>query len=186
MQLHLEQPEQRHERGFLAAAARSARLHRPWVSPPRDRSAYRSWLARTRDERHASWLIVASAHESKEDGSDLVGVVNANEIVRGAFQSAYLGYYAFVPHAGRGAMKRGLALALRACFRDLRLHRVEANVQPGNEASIALVRGLGFRLEGVSPRYLKIGGRWRDHERWALLAEEFRRPRGEGASRRGR
>ena len=57
-------------------------------------------------------------------------------------------------------------------FGDLGLHRVEANIQPGNAASIALVKGAGFRLEGVSPRYLKIGGVWCDHERWAMTVEE--------------
>jgi ribosomal-protein-alanine N-acetyltransferase len=101
-------------------------------------------------------------------------VINVSEIVRGAFQSAYLGYYAFVPHAGRGHMTEGLALALRWAFGTLHLHRVEANIQPDNEASRALVRRLGFRREGFSPRYLKIGGRWRDHERWALVAEDWR------------
>ena len=66
---------------------------------------------------------------------------------------------------------------LRTAFRTLRLHRVEANIQPGNRASIALVERAGFRREGYSRRYLKIAGRWRDHERWALLAEEWQ-PRG--------
>ncbi len=60
-------------------------------------------------------------------------------------------------------------------FGELGLHRLEANIQPDNAASIALVRKPGFRLEGYSPRYLKIAGRWRDHERWAILAEEWRR-----------
>ena len=98
-------------------------------------------------------------------------------------RSAYLGYYAFVPHAGRGYMSEGLALALRWAFRELHLHRVEANIQPANEASRALVRRLGFRREGFSRQYLKIGGRWRDHERWALLAEDWH-GRGQGAARR--
>ena len=103
-----------------------------------------------------------------------MGVINVNEIVRGHFRSAYLGYYAFVSLAGRGYMSEGLALALRWAFGELRLHRVEANIQPANEASRALVRRLGFRREGFSRRYLKITGRWRDHERWALLAEDWR------------
>ena len=56
-------------------------------------------------------------------------------------------------------------------------YRVEANIQPNNGASIRLVKRAGFHREGYSPRYLKIAGRWRDHGRWALLAEDWRRPR---------
>jgi ribosomal-protein-alanine N-acetyltransferase len=70
-------------------------------------------------------------------------------------------------------MKEGLQLVIDCSFDELRLHRLEANIQPSNERSIALVRRLGFRMEGLSRRYLKIGGRWRDHERWALLADEW-------------
>lgn len=91
-------------------------------------------------------------------------------MVHGNFRSAYLGYYAFEGYAGRGLMRQGLSLAVARAFRHLRLHRLEANIQPGNAASIALVRACGFSQEGFSPRYLKIGGRWRDHERWAIVA----------------
>jgi ribosomal-protein-alanine N-acetyltransferase len=106
------------------------------------------------------------------DGA-VLGVVNLNEIVRGAFDSAYLGYYGFSPHTGQGYMTEGLRLVLRHAFRRLGLHRLEANIQPGNRASRALVRRLGFRREGFSPRYLKIGGPWRDHERWAIVREAW-------------
>jgi ribosomal-protein-alanine N-acetyltransferase len=70
-------------------------------------------------------------------------------------------------------MREGVRLAVHAAFRQLRLHRLEANIQPANARSIALVKSLGFQLEGYSPRYLKIGQRWRDHERWAILREAF-------------
>jgi ribosomal-protein-alanine N-acetyltransferase len=106
---------------------------------------------------------------------DLVGVINISEIVRGSFLSGYLGYYAFVPCSGRGYMTEGLQAALHDAFRVHRLHRLEANIQPGNEASRRLVQRLGFRQEGFSPRYLKIAGRWRDHERWALTIEDWKR-----------
>ena len=108
----------------------------------------------------------------------MAGVYNISQIFYGHFRSAYLGYYAFAPFAGQGYMREGLQLVLRHAFGPLGLHRLEANIQPENAPSIALVAGAGFRLEGLSPRYLKIGGRWRDHERWAILAEEFRPQRG--------
>ncbi len=68
-------------------------------------------------------------------------------------------------------MTEAADLAVRYAFDTLGLHRVEANIQPGNAPSIALVRRLGFAREGFSPRYLRISGEWRDHERWARLAD---------------
>ncbi len=104
----------------------------------------------------------------------IVGAMNWNEIVRGPLQSAYLGYWIGAPHARRGYMHEALRLALRHSFERLDLHRVEANVRPENAASVALVRGAGFRLEGYSPRYVKIAGEWCDHERWAMLVDDWR------------
>lgn len=101
----------------------------------------------------------------------VVGVVNINEIVAGAFQSAYLGYYGMLNFARTGLMTEALRAAVDFAFSELGLHRLEANIQPGNTASIALVRRVGFKQEGLSPSYLRINGEWRDHERWALLAD---------------
>jgi [ribosomal protein S5]-alanine N-acetyltransferase len=164
----IQTPSAEHQAAFLQAVRRSRKLHHPWVSPPASIPAYRSYLSKQRETRERSFLICLS------DSGDLVGVVNLNEIVRGNFQSAYLGYYAFEPYSGRGLMRQGMALVIQQAFGKLRLHRLEANIQPGNEASLGLVRTLGFRLEGFSRRYLKIGGRWRDHERWTLLAVDWK------------
>ena len=179
MLLELETPTRRREDAFLEAVQRSRRLHGRWVSPPSSREAYRQFVARQEDERLESYLLILP--ESDEIG----GVVNVSEIVRGAFWSAYLGYYSFEPHANRGVMTRGLELVVTHSFREIGLHRVEANIQPENRSSIRLVRKLGFRREGYSPRYLQIDGRWCDHERWAVLSEDWllrRRARGLAAT----
>jgi [ribosomal protein S5]-alanine N-acetyltransferase len=164
--VRLERPTARAAREFLAAVARSAKLHAPWVAPPRTESAYRAYVKRARTPAHVGYLI------RRCGPGELVGVANISEIVRGALRSAYLGYYAFAPYDRQGLMREALSLVIAEAFRRLRLHRLEANIQPGNSASLGLVRGLGFRREGYSPRYLKVRGRWRDHERWALLADE--------------
>lgn len=169
-------PVRADEKEFLALVAASRRLHHPWVQPPASPAAFREYVDRPRD-RFLPYLLV------RADGGPLVGVVNASEIVRGVFQSAYLGYYAFAPAASTGCFAEGMARVLSDLFREQGLHRVEANIQPGNERSLRLVKRLGFRREGLSPRYLKLGGQWRDHERWALLAEEWKPSQRAGRSR---
>lgn len=158
-------PDDRAE--YLDAMRASRRLHGRWVPPASDESFDRL-LTCVADERYEPGLVCRI-----EDGA-IVGFINMNEIVRGLFQSAYLGYAAVAAHAGRGYMREGLELVLARAFTELGLHRLEANIQPENQASIALVRGAGFVREGYSERYLKIAGRWRDHERWAIRAELWR------------
>ena len=163
----LEKPTSRRQSEFLAAVKKSRRLHGAWVTAPRTPSAFKAYLQRIRDKVHLGYWVVTEDRE-------LAGVINVSEIVRGVFCSGYLGYYAFVPYDGKGYLTRGLAAVLTDVFRVHGLHRVEANIQPGNDDSRVLVQRLGFRLEGFSPRYLKIAGRWRDHERWALTVEDWR------------
>lgn len=158
------------ESAFLAAVRRSQELHRPWVSPPRTRADFRSYVRRKQAGNNASYFVLTPERE-------LAGVINLSDIVLGVFCSGYLGYYAFRPHAGCGYMALGLRAVVQRAFTEHGLHRLEANIQPLNRPSLALVQSLGFRKEGFSPRYLKIGGRWRDHERWALTREDWRRVR---------
>jgi ribosomal-protein-alanine N-acetyltransferase len=174
--VYLRRPVQRDASPFLTAVESSRRLHRLWVQPPSTPSRFATYVRRfsgprSRDSRHATHVGLLVCR--REDNAP-VGVFNFSEIVRGAFQSAYLGYYGFAEHAGQGYMSEGLALVLRIGFGTLRLHRIEVNVQPANAPSISLVRRGGFTREGYSRRYVKIAGRWRDHERWALLVEDWR------------
>jgi ribosomal-protein-alanine N-acetyltransferase len=152
---------------FIAAARASRSLHHPWLAPPDTAAGYRAYLERAAQDDQAGFLIRHRAC------GGLVGAANVNSIVRGGFQSGYLGYGAFASHAGRGLMTEGLRAVLGVVFGELGLHRVEANIQPGNAASLALAGRLGFEKEGFSRRYLHIDGEWRDHERWALLAEDW-------------
>jgi [ribosomal protein S5]-alanine N-acetyltransferase len=165
--VHIRQVAQDDKAEFLAAVARSRELHHPWVTPPATPEAFVTYVIKQESGRFVSFLIW------RRDPNALVGVVNLSEIVFGAFCSAYLSYYAFTPHAGHGLMKDGTGRVITHAFGPMKLHRLEANIQPGNLPSKALVRKLGFRREGLSPRYLKINGRWRDHERWAILSEDW-------------
>lgn len=166
--VHLRRPTARDRDRFIELAKESRALHGSWVHAPRDATAYAALLRRAHTPTDERVLVCRN-----EDGA-IVGTYHLGQIIRGPFRNAYLGYYAFEPYAGQGYMREGLSLVLRHAFGPLGLHRIEANIQPENDASITLVKGAGFRLEGFSPRYLKVGGRWRDHERWAITVEDTR------------
>ncbi|MCX5088600.1 GNAT family N-acetyltransferase [Streptomyces sp. NBC_00365] len=153
------------EEGFLELARVSVDLHHPWVRLPRTSSSFSSYLSRS-DQVTAVCMVLC-----RKDQGDLVGMININDIVRGPYQKGVLGYAVFLPYAGQGYMAAGVALAVRHAFEHLDLNRVEADIQPGNEASLRLVRRLGFRKEGFSPGFIKIAGLWRDHERWAFTRD---------------
>lgn len=150
------------EEEFLAAVRTSRALHHPWIDLADTRERFATVLDRLRCADHEAYVI---RHVSC---GRLAGYASVGNVVRSALRSAHLGYGAFDGHQGRGLMTRGLSLVIDLAFGELRLHRLEANIQPGNERSLALARRLGFEREGYSPRYLMIDGVWRDHERWAL------------------
>jgi ribosomal-protein-alanine N-acetyltransferase len=160
----LRPPTADDETAFLVAIAASHRLHAPWVAPPATPEAYATWLNRMATPTHHAVLVC------RRDDSAIAGVLHLSQIVHGNFRSAYLGYYAMAGQERQGLMRAGLQALLRQAFGPLKLHRLEANIQPGNTASVALARSCGFVREGFSPRYLMIAGRWRDHERWAIVA----------------
>ncbi|GHA76529.1 GNAT family N-acetyltransferase [Streptomyces termitum] len=155
---------------FTARAAESTALHRPWLFPPLTAERYAAYAgALTGDPSRAGFLVCEHGGDPGA-GGPIAGFLTVNNIVRGAFRSGALGYGAFAHAAGRGLMGEALGLLLAHAFGPMDLHRLEANIQPGNAPSRALVRRAGFRLEGFSPAMLFIDGAWRDHERWAVTA----------------
>ncbi|MFD3454720.1 GNAT family N-acetyltransferase [Streptomyces sp. NPDC058691] len=149
---------------FCELVRASVELHMPWMQLPGTAEDFQGWMRRFDDGSNLGFVI-----RVRETG-EAAGTVNINSIIRGRYQGASLGYAAFAPSAGRGYMTEGLTIALQYAFDDLRLHRLEANIQPANKASLAVVQRLGFRYEGLSPAYLYIDGAWRDHERWSISA----------------
>ena len=150
--VHLRRPTARDRDRFIEAVKASRSLHGSWVHAPGDAQSFAAFLRRAHTATDERVMVCRN-----EDGA-IVGTYHLSQIFRGPFRNAYLGYYAFVPFAGQGYMREGLTLLLKHAFGPLGLHRVEANI----------------RLEGFSPRYLKVSGRWRDHERWAITVEDVR------------
>jgi [ribosomal protein S5]-alanine N-acetyltransferase len=174
----LRAPQASDRTEFVALMRSSRTFHRPWATAPTDDERFAAYIV---DSRRADFEAMLLCRRSD---LAIVGFFNLSQIVRRSLQSAYLGYAVGKPYAGHGYMREGIQLVLEHAFVDLKLHRIEANIQPGNHASVALARGAGFRREGFSPRYLKIAGRWRDHERWAILADDWRA--GHGVAQGGR
>ena len=150
----------------------------PWEStPPGTYSSYASrhtasayvtlWRSLRRAARAGTHMPFAITYDSR-----LVGQVTVGNIVRGSFNSAYLGYWMDHRYAGRGIGTVAVALVTDHCFGAGRLHRVEANVRPENAASRRLLEKLGFREEGLHLRYLLIDGEYRDHIGYALTTED--------------
>ena len=141
------------------AFKRSRLLHSKFVDEP---SNYKEFI----DQEHRYLVRLESTDE-------IVGFYNISEIVKGCFQSAYLGFAAFEPNQRKGFMSKGIKLLLKIAFEEINLHRLEANIQPDNIASKSLVKKANFIKEGYSVGYLKICNQWRDHERWAIINKDW-------------
>lgn len=143
-------------------------------SPPRDstshspagqRAILQAQLLRARADQAYAYGVFA------QDGR-LIGTANLNQVVRGAFQNAYVGYALEQASTGRGLMTEAVGVLTRIAFADLGLHRLQAAIMPHNTASLRVVEKNGFRREGLALRYLNIAGVWRDHALYARLADE--------------
>ena len=148
---------------LLALAQASQAFHAPWIKAPLTAHEFKVYLRRTERDDHHGYAV------RLRGSGELVGVVNVNNILRGAILSATVAYYVGERHAGKGYMREALTQVKTQAFEALGLHRLEANIQPANTASIALVKRCGFLREGLSPKFLFINDAWRDHERWAVV-----------------
>ncbi len=151
------------EKEFVKLMRDSIDLHEPWIRPPTSSALFKAYLERINRDDHEGFTIC------RKETDEIVGVVNINNIVRGSFLSASLGYYVGARHHGAGYMFEGLSLLLDYACSSLGLHRLEANIQPENERSQRLVERCGFINEGLSRNFLFINGAWRDHVRWCYI-----------------
>jgi ribosomal-protein-alanine N-acetyltransferase len=160
--VYLEAPSARRERDYLDACLRSRALHRGLVAPGPGPARYAEFLDRAGRPDRRSFFVIAAAT------AELAGVVEILDMLPEPALAGRLAYCAFVPHAGTGLMCEGVRLAVDAAFRDVGLARLAADIEPGNRRSRALAQRLGFRCDQARRVSLKIGTRWRDHERWLL------------------
>ena len=119
---------------FIELMRASKDLHAPWITPPTNFASFNQYMMRTRTDDHEGFVIARYLDDQ------IVGVINLNNVVRGSFLSASLGYYVGAPYVGQGFMAEGLELVKHYAFKTMNLHRLEANIQPTNTRSIALVQ----------------------------------------------
>lgn len=156
------------EREFTSLMRSSRSFHRPWASAPTDRQRFEAYVSDSRRPDFEAMLVCRAEDDA------ILGFFNLSQIMGGRLRSAHLGYAVGKRYAGQGYMREGIRLVLEIAFEKLELDLVEANIQPGNRASIALASGAGFVRDDSPPRYLKIAGQWRDHDRWVLTASRWR------------
>lgn len=140
--------------------------------PPTFGALVRALDAQGRNGQGLPWTLCWDEGGDDPDRARVVGQVTVSGISRGSAQFAQIGYWIDRRAAGRGLVPTGVALATDYCFATLGLHRIEIAIRPENGNSLRVVEKLGFRYEGLRPAYLHINGAWRDHEVFALHAEE--------------
>lgn len=169
----LRRPTAKDRAEWIALRESSLEHLLPWEPRLHVRSEAERWdtFFRTSDSEDRQRLLIFRNEDSR-----MVGYVGLNGIRHGALQGCDMGYWMGKEFTRRGYMTEGVQLAIRHAFARLELHRVEANVQPHNVASIGVLKKAGFRFEGVALRFLQIDGKWCDHQRWAMTIEEWKDP----------
>jgi len=170
----------RHRAAWESVRAANAAWLRPWeatlppgaeVGPATYAGLVRSLTKQARDGRMLPWLVFLDEGRARRPAT-LAGQLTVSGIAGGSASWGQVGYWVDQRLAGRGIIPTAVALAVDYCFQALALHRIEIAIRPENERSLRVVAKLGFRPEGLRPRYLHIDGDWRDHLIFALNAEE--------------
>ena len=161
--IYLEKLQPKHEKEYLRAVKKSLSALKPWIEVVKSRKAFGKLMEDLSAPEDKAYLVRRGSDDA------LIGVIEVRDIFMGHFKCGYLIYYAFEGFRGEGYMKEALTLIIDKAFKKLKLHRLEANIQPNNKSSIGLAKSVGLLYEGYSPKFLKINGDWRDHERWALI-----------------
>jgi ribosomal-protein-alanine N-acetyltransferase len=112
----------------------------------------------------------------RAEPDQVIGTINLNTIVRGAFQAATLGYGLSAQHQGQGYMTEAGQRLMTYAFDQLKLHRVMANYMPHNHRSASVLKRLGFQIEGIARDYLFINGQWQDHVMTSLINPHWQAP----------
>jgi ribosomal-protein-alanine N-acetyltransferase len=165
----IQVPAAEDEDVFLAAMRDSVGLHYPWVTAPKDHAAWQRYIKRLQRKNETGFLVRRLGDKA------ICGVINLSVITYDALCSAWISYFGVAAQAEKGYMKEGMLQVISHAFGELGLHRLEANIQPGNLPSVALVQSVGFQYEGLAKDLLKVNGEWRDHERWAILSGDQER-----------
>ena len=151
----------------------------PEFDPTTNRNAFNSRCA-DRERDAANGLSYGFGLFVTVDGDDrFCGEVNINHVLRGAMQTATIGYWVDRAHAGQGLVAEGVVVVAEFAFEQLLLHRLEICIVPRNYNSRRVMEKLAIREEGVAVRALEINGTWEDHVRYGLTLEEWRQRRNE-------
>jgi len=150
---------------------------RPWepmrpehqLDPARDHETFTARCAARDRERQ----LGLAAGFGLFVGSELAGEINLNNIVRGAHQSASVGYWIDSAKAGNRYVAEAVVVLACFAFEQLRLHRLEICIVPRNRNSRRVMEVLELREEGIAERFLEIAGNWEDHVRYGITAEEW-------------
>jgi ribosomal-protein-alanine N-acetyltransferase len=155
----------KHRGEYIECVIGSAEHLFPWVRLPVTLEEFDKYSTRF-DGKTAECALICD-----RDSGKIVGAVDITQIIRGPHQRATVGYYSFIPWVRKGYMSEGFPLIFHLAFKDLGLHRLEADIQPENKPSLRFAEKVGFHREGYSPGFIRIGGEWRDHERWAITSD---------------